>query len=269
MGATKKQNACQCCRTCKLKCECSNGYNAACQRCEDSGAQAECTVSSKPPNQGTTQHATCGHSLPPSTITVPQAGTQTATRTGRKHGYFKMSDPQTQGLGQQHTRAHKDDLSPIPAIGSLPAGSQAQKGLGLEVIRESDEDEHEDRTQLMDDDQDPSWGTTQSTPVTWSSSGHASTTLNEDSNKSNSSWHSDESDSSDDDSVEISEPRHQKPSVHPGKKAVGRKPYSKRAGRAGKGNDGLEESDINCSDNYDPETCGTYTAYTLTWEVSH
>lgn len=210
-----------------------NGYNAACQRCEDSGVQAECTVSSKPPSQGTIQCATCGHSLPPSTITVPQAGTQTATRTGRKHGYSETSNP--------------------------------QNGLGLEAIRESDEDEHEDRTQPMDDDQDPSWGTTQSTLVTWSSSGHANTTLNEDSNKSNSSWHSDESDSSDDDSMEILESHHWKP----GKKAVGQKPSSKRAGRAGKGNDSSEESDIDSSNNYDLETCGTYTAYTLTWEVSH
>ena len=204
-----------------------------------------------------TQRATRGHSLPPSTITVPQAGTQTATRTGWKRGYSETSNPQTQGLGWQCTRAHKDDLGPIPAIGSLPAGSQAQNGLGLEAIRESDEDEHEDGTQLMDDDQDPSRGTTQSTPVTWSSSGQANMTLNEDSDKSNSSQHSDESDSSDDDSMEILESCHRKPSVHPGNKAVGRKPSSKRAGRAGKGNDSSEESDINSSDNYDPETCGT------------
>jgi hypothetical protein len=194
---------------------------------------------------------------------------QKATRTSQKRGYSETSDFQSRGLGQQCTCAHRDDLGPIPVIKSLPAGPHAQNSLGLEVIRESDEDlsQYADGTQPMDDDQDLCWETAL---VTTASSAH-DTALNEDSdgaNGSNSSWHSDESDSSDDNSVEILEP-HWKLTVHRGKKGGGRKPYSKRAGRAGKGNDNSEKSDINSSDDYDPETCGTYTALALTWEVSH
>ncbi|KIL68988.1 hypothetical protein M378DRAFT_8402 [Amanita muscaria Koide BX008] len=261
VGATKKQNACQCCRGRKLKCERLNGHNAACKRCEDSGMQAECTASSKPPSQGTTQRATRGHSLPPSTVTVtaqPQAETQTVTRTSRKRGYSETSDFQSRDLGQpkQHTHACKDsDLGPIPVIEPPPAGRQAQNSSGLEVIRESDEDQHEESdtgTQPMDDDQDLACQRTTPVMYTWSD-----TALNEDSDKSNTSQRSDDSDSSDDDSesdVEILEPR-RKLNVHPGKKGAGQKPSSKRAGRAGKGNDGSEELDIDSSDNYDPETC--------------
>ena len=233
--------------------------------------QAECTASSKPPSQGTTQRVTHGHSLPPlSTITMtaqPLAETQTATRTSRKRGYSEASDSRSQGSGQQHTRACKDDSGIIGK--SLPAGSQAQN---LEAIRESDEDQLEDGTQPMDDDQGSPCQRTTPVMYTWSPPRPChDTALNEDSNKSNSSRHrSDDSDSSDDDSdesVEILEPR-RKPTVHPGKKGAGQKPSNKSADQVSKGNDG-SESDINSSDDDDPETCRTCTAYTLTWEVSH
>ena len=121
------------------------------------------------------------------------------------------------------------------------------------MIRESDEDQCEDGTQPMDDDQDLlACQTTTPVVYTWSD-----TAMDEDGDKSNSSRRSDDSDSSDDDSVEILEP-HQKLNAHRRKKEAGRKPSSKRAGRAGKGNDSSEESDI--GNDYDPDTCGTYTA---------
>ena len=102
--------------------------------------------------------------------------------------------------GQQLTwHARKDDLvgPTIPENESLQAGPQSQNNLlvGLEVIRELDEEQH--GTQLMDDNlEDIYWNPT---PTSTSNED------NDNSEKSNNS-HSDDLDSSSDDSVEILEP---------------------------------------------------------------
>ena len=128
----KKQASCTWCKAHKVKCMWDG---SACQVCKAKGV--ECTMTSKPPSQGTMQCTTHGQSLPPGTRSSPnftinhqptqataeeldQAVETTISTTGRKCSYSETNNfwsaTGTGCAGCQHTQVCKDDSDPTVTL---------------------------------------------------------------------------------------------------------------------------------------------------------